>query len=70
MTKFVHQQHSGRRKKAKVKGPRKPIGIKTPEQLLAHRELAYLRNPSLGRAIKLKQAQRAVLSMREKADQP
>ncbi len=57
MTRFAHQQHSGRRRKAKAKRSRKGLEIRTLEALRAHRELAYLRNPSKERARKLAQTQ-------------
>lgn len=57
MTRFNHVQRSGRRKRPKDRDVQ-PIGIETPEQLVAHRELAYLRNPTSERARKLAEARR------------
>jgi hypothetical protein len=56
VTRFAHQQHSGRRKKAKAKRQRKGLEIQTLAALRAHRELAYLRNPNQERARKLAEA--------------
>jgi hypothetical protein len=55
--KFAHQQRSGRRRKAKARR-RQGLGIRSIEQLVAHRELAYLRNPTSERLRKLEDARR------------
>lgn len=63
MTGFNHSQRNGRRKKAKQREKRRDsLGLKSPEALIEHRELEYLRHPSPERWRKL----RAVLWMREK----
>lgn len=58
MTDFVHSQHSGRRKAKRRRRPRQGLGIRSIESLVAHRELAFLRNPNAERARKLEEARR------------
>lgn len=50
----------GRNRKKRRPRFRRPIGIETPEQLLAHRELEYLREPTAERAAKLEAARRGM----------
>lgn len=58
MTRFHHQQRSGRRKKPKDRD-RAPLGLGNDlDALIAHRELEYLRNPTPERARKLAEAKR------------
>lgn len=59
MTRFAHQQHSGRGKRGKRRQRRRGLEIRSHEALLEHRELAFLRNPSWDRARKLTEAKRS-----------
>ena len=68
MTDFTHQKRNGRHKKPKER-ERQAMGLKTPEQLLAHRELEYLRRPTAERARKLREAKRAVASSQKEEPQ-
>jgi hypothetical protein len=58
MTGFFHQKRSGRRKNVKPR-EHKPMGLGSPDALLAHREMEWLRNPTPERWRKLQQARRA-----------
>ncbi len=57
MTKFNHSKRNGKRKRPKQRGPRRSLQLWTTEQLVEHRRLAFLRNPSPERARKLAQVQ-------------
>jgi hypothetical protein len=54
VTGFAHQKRSGRRKKPKQR-QRKGLDIRSFDALRAHRELAFLRNPSHERLRKLRE---------------
>jgi hypothetical protein len=67
MTRFLHQQHSGRRKRGR-KRQQKGLGIRSLEALKAHRELAFLRNPNAERARKLAEVERRAERARKLAE--
>jgi hypothetical protein len=57
MTRFNHTPRSGRRKRPKQRA-RKGLGHLTIDQLVAHRELEFIRHPTRERYFKLQQAKR------------
>jgi len=60
MTNFHHAKRNGKKKRPKTREYRRSLDIKTLEALVAHRELEYIRNPSLPRLRKLKDSEVAL----------